>query len=167
MIAPHASYLDFFVVGTLFERHLHRKLRFWAKTKMITHPVFGPFCRATGCLEVAERGYQASLWRDSLEWLLEREEALCIFPEGTRSVSGRPGTFRPGYLKLAAEAGVPIVPLRVSNTHEIWPPGRRLPRLGAVRIDIREPRRIERSASSATLRQLNRELQAACVEPRP
>lgn len=164
--APHASYLDFFVLAALFDTRLNRTLRFWAKTRMVSHPIFRPFCKAAGCLEVAERAFHGRLWRHSLECLLERDEPLCIFPEGTRSVSGEPGKFRLGYLKLAAEAGVPVVPVRIENTHAIWPPGRRVPRVGAVNLRIHEPVPVASGASGATLRQLNRRVRAACFGTR-
>lgn len=163
VVAPHASYLDFFAMAALFEVRLARTLRFWAKTKMVRHPIFRHFCRAAGCLEVGERATHARLLRHSLSCLLEREEPLCIFPEGTRSVNGQPAEFRLGYLKLAAEAGVPVVPVRLRNSHAIWPPGRAVPRRGRVSIEVHEPRHVESGVSGAALRRLNRLIRDDCT----
>lgn len=162
LAAPHASYLDFFVVSTLFDRRLGRTMRFWAKSRVMHHTFLAPFSRAAGCLEVAERAFHGRLWRHSMECLVERGEPLCIFPEGRRTTTGEPGKFSLGYLKLAAEAGVPVVPLRIANTFRIWPPHRRLPRRGAVELEVFQPLSVERGASGETLRRLNRQVRSAC-----
>jgi len=163
LAAQHASYLDFFVVSTLFDRRLGRTMRFWAKSRVMHHTILAPFSRAAGCLEVAERAFHGRLWRQSMECLIERGEPLCIFPEGRRTTTGEPGKFRLGYLKLAAEAGVPVVPLRIENTFRIWPPHRRLPRRGAVELEVFPPLPVERGASGETLRRLNRQVRSACL----
>jgi 1-acyl-sn-glycerol-3-phosphate acyltransferase len=51
--------------------------------------------------------------------------SLLMFPEGTRSRDGRVGRLRSGAALLAAEHGVPIVPIYVSGTGEAMPRGRR------------------------------------------
>jgi len=51
--------------------------------------------------------------------------SLLMFPEGTRSHDGRVGRLRSGAAKLAAEHGVPIVPIHVSGTGDAMPRGRR------------------------------------------
>jgi 1-acyl-sn-glycerol-3-phosphate acyltransferase len=51
--------------------------------------------------------------------------SLLMFPEGTRSRDGRVGRLRSGAALLAAEHGVPIVPIHVSGTGEAMPRGRR------------------------------------------
>ena len=51
--------------------------------------------------------------------------SLLIFPEGTRSRDGRVGRLRSGAARLAAEHGLPLVPIYVSGTREAMPRGRR------------------------------------------
>jgi 1-acyl-sn-glycerol-3-phosphate acyltransferase len=51
--------------------------------------------------------------------------SLLIFPEGTRSRDGRVGRLRSGAALLAAEHGLPIVPIYVSGTREAMPRGHR------------------------------------------
>jgi 1-acyl-sn-glycerol-3-phosphate acyltransferase len=57
--------------------------------------------------------------------LLERGWNLVVFAEGTRSRDGRVGRMRSGAAVLAAEHGLPIVPVHISGTQEAMPIGRR------------------------------------------
>jgi 1-acyl-sn-glycerol-3-phosphate acyltransferase len=59
-----------------------------------------------------------------LERLLGEGFSLVLFAEGTRSRSGRLGEFRSGAAALATRAQVPLVPVHVSGTAQLMPPGR-------------------------------------------
>lgn len=50
---------------------------------------------------------------------------LVIFAEGTRSRDGTLGRLRSGAAVLAAQHGLALVPVHVSGTHAVMPPGRR------------------------------------------
>lgn len=57
--------------------------------------------------------------------LIDEEWSLLVFAEGTRSRDGTVGRLRSGAAVLAAEHGLVIVPVYVSGTHAVMPPGRR------------------------------------------
>jgi 1-acyl-sn-glycerol-3-phosphate acyltransferase len=63
-----------------------------------------------------------------LERLIEQGWSLLLFAEGTRSRDATVGRLRSGAAVLAAEHGLAIVPVYVSGTHAVMPPGRRWPR---------------------------------------
>ena len=48
--------------------------------------------------------------------LLTDGATLLMFPEGTRSRTGRPGRARPGVAIFARDAGVPIVPAHIAGS---------------------------------------------------
>jgi 1-acyl-sn-glycerol-3-phosphate acyltransferase len=57
--------------------------------------------------------------------LIQEGWSLLVFAEGTRSRDGTIGRLRSGAAVLAAEEGLVIVPVHVSGTHAVMPPGRR------------------------------------------
>jgi len=59
-----------------------------------------------------------------LEELLDDGWSLAIYAEGTRSRDGTVGRLHGGAALLAAERGLPIVPVHVSGTHQTMPVGR-------------------------------------------
>ena len=69
-----------------------------------------------------------------LDDLIEARWNLLVFAEGTRSRDGRVGRLRSGAAVLAAEHGLPIVPVYVSGTHAVMPPGQRWMRRGPGRV---------------------------------
>lgn len=50
---------------------------------------------------------------------LKKGYSMVIFPEGTRSKGKALGEFKPGSLKLALKAGVPIVPITIRGSYKI------------------------------------------------
>ena len=65
--------------------------------------------------------------------------SVIIFPEGTRSIDGRLQPFKAGGMVLAIKAGVPLVPVGITGTHEILPKGRLFIRPGRVKITLGQP----------------------------
>jgi 1-acyl-sn-glycerol-3-phosphate acyltransferase len=79
--------------------------------------------------------------------LLERGEAVVIFPEGTRQRSGPLREPRRGVGRLALESGAPVVPIAIKDTER----ARRGWRIRPVRVHVRFGRplgfpRVERAS---------------------
>jgi 1-acyl-sn-glycerol-3-phosphate acyltransferase len=68
--------------------------------------------------------------------LIEEGWSLLVFAEGTRSRDGTVGRLHSGAAVLAAEHGLAIVPVHVSGTHAVMPPGRRWMRRAGGRQPI-------------------------------
>jgi long-chain acyl-CoA synthetase len=66
--------------------------------------------------------------------VLEGGKSLLIFPEGTRSVTGRLLPFKPGIGILALELDYPVLPVFVDGTYESLPKGHRVPRPSRVEV---------------------------------
>jgi len=73
--------------------------------------------------------------------LLAAGHDVIVYPEGTRSRDGRIGGFHRGAARLAATAGVPLVPVGISGTRTLLPPGgtAHRPRRAAVTVRIGVP----------------------------
>jgi 1-acyl-sn-glycerol-3-phosphate acyltransferase len=69
-----------------------------------------------------------------------RGHSILAFPEGTRTVDGRVGPFKPGLFRVAMEVGAPIVPVAVTGMWDVMRKGSLLIRPGrAVTVYYEQP----------------------------
>jgi len=76
----------------------------------------------------------------SMKGAIERLRAgipVLVFPEGTRTRSGRLGPFLDGPALFARRAGVPLVPVYLHRSEGMWPLGALAPRPWGPRMEIR------------------------------
>jgi len=86
---------------------------------------------------------------------------LVIFPEGTRSVTGELGEFKPGLGLFLAGTSYPVVPCYLEGAHRAWPKGARFPRPRPVRLTIGPSRTYaELTAGKAAAIEISRDLEA-------
>ncbi len=57
-------------------------------------------------------------------------EGVCIYPEGERSWDGALQPFRRGTLRLLLRAGVPVIPVGIDGSYDVWPRWSERPRRG-------------------------------------
>lgn len=99
--------------------------------------------------------------RSSLEWcieLLTKGWSVLFFPEGTRSLTGFLGPFKPGAAMIAVDMAVPVVPIHVNGTFEILARRGIIPRPGHVHVRFGEPLRFSQGTS---YREANRVIEEA------
>ena len=72
-----------------------------------------------------------------------------IYPEGTRSPDGRLYKGKTGVMRVALATGAPVLPVVVTGTERVNPPGSRRLRFGQVRITIGAPLDLTQYAESA------------------
>lgn len=65
---------------------------------------------------------------DHVDRLIDQRWNLLMFPEGTRSRSGKLGKMRSGAAAIAQAHDIPIVPIYLKGTHDAMPPGRNWPK---------------------------------------
>ena len=112
----HVGYVDF-VYGGLAANPSGRLVRFMAKREIFDHPVGGPLMRSLHHIEV-DRGEGLASFRTAVDFL-QQGEAVGIFPEATISRSMDLKEFKTGAVRIAAEAGVPIVPVILWGTQRM------------------------------------------------
>ena len=112
----HVSYVDF-VYGGLAAQPSRRLVRFMAKREIFDHPVGGPVMRSLHHIEV-DRGEGLASFRRAVEYL-RAGVAVGIFPEATISRAMELKEFKNGAMRIAAEAGVPVVPVILWGTQRM------------------------------------------------
>ena len=134
-VANHQSIYDIPVIFA----SLPFQLRIIAKESLGSFPFLGWHLSRTGHLLVNRRKPDPRAVFDWANALTAKGLSLIVFPEGTRSATGRLGPFKGGSLFLAVQAGLPIVPLSIAGTRLVMPKGRLMTCPGDVTITIHEP----------------------------
>ena len=112
----HVSYVDF-VYGSLAARPSRQLVRFMAKKEIFDHPVGGPIMRGMHHIEV-DRGEGVHSFHTAVDHL-RRGEAVGIFPEATISRAMELKEFKTGAVRIAAGAGVPVLPVIIWGTQRM------------------------------------------------
>ncbi|HSE96223.1 MAG TPA: lysophospholipid acyltransferase family protein [Methylomirabilota bacterium] len=156
LASNHASLLDPPIVGAAVPRPLH----FMAKAELFRVPLLGALIRRLNAHPVIREGGDTAALRLALR-LLREGHALLVFPEGTRTRDGQLGAGKAGVGMLAAQAGVPVVPVYVSGSARALPRGTRWPRPGRVTVAYGPPLSFNRERGKTRYQAISDEIMAA------
>ncbi len=158
LAANHVSFLDSF----LLMYGLPRKVLFLGKAE---------YCRnwrtrifpAAGMIPVDRSGRGVSTSLATAAAVLDGGGVVGVFPEGTRSRDGLVHRGHSGAAHLAQRSGAALIPVGISGTDEVQPPGVRFPRRGGeIRFRFGPPIGVSRHGRGAAARRaLTRELMEA------
>jgi len=131
VVSSHQSHLDPLLLGLATDRRLSTLAR-----SSLYH--FKPFAAVITALDAVPIDRNASMLKTmkSVIGRLRDGRAVVIFPEGTRTSTGRLGEVKSGFALMAKKAGVPIVPVAIVGAHECWPRHRLLPQPGRIRLEF-------------------------------
>lgn len=117
IVPNHQSMLDI-----VFFNMLHHRLRWVSKIEVFKIPIVGWEMRMVKYIELV-RGNKASVVRmmDKCVESLREGISVVIFPEGTRSLTGAIGKFKPGAFQIAVKTDKPLLPVLIDGTGDILP----------------------------------------------
>ncbi len=131
-VGNHRSYFD--IILTYIR--VPRPTGYISKKEMDRIPLLGIWMRHLHCLFLDRKDI-----KQGLKIILEAIEkaksgiSICVFPEGTRNKGGEEMLpFHEGSFKIAEKAGVPIIPMTLVNTAEIFE--NHLPRIKKTTVII-------------------------------
>ncbi|MFA5746451.1 MAG: lysophospholipid acyltransferase family protein [Candidatus Paceibacterota bacterium] len=79
----------------------------------------------------------------------KKGDIIILYPEGTRTRTGQIGEPKPGVAKIFLGSGVPIVPIAVKGTFELFPPHGKLKIKRIIEIKVGKPIYFEKEFQSA------------------
>jgi len=135
ILAPvHRSNIDFLVVSEV----TRRKLFYMAKDSLWRSPRFGTFLESIGAFPVHREGADR-LALDRAQDVLERGEALFLFPEGTRRSGPVVEELHEGAAFLSARTGAPIVPIGIGGSAAAMPKGSKMVHPVKIHLVVGQP----------------------------
>ena len=156
LVVNHLSFFDTYCMALLPAHNVTFCVRAWP----FRMPWYGWFMRLAGYLDV-----ESSDWNQidrAARNLFARGGYLLFFPEGHRSRDGRLQRFYNGAFRLAADTGASLVPLCLTGTDRLLPPGRfwlqpsavvlrALPPITSTETGEDDPGRVLRKATKALM----------------
>jgi len=132
VVMNHTGYLDFAYAGIPF-RSCRRYVRYMAKSEVFDHPIAGPIMRGMKHIPV-DRIDGSESYRQAVDYL-RSGRLVGVFPESTISRSFEIKDFRKGAVRMAQEAGVPLIPVTIVGSQRVWTKGHPK-RVGRTRTPI-------------------------------
>ena len=129
----HESYLDPPFVGSSF----HRPINYLARENLFSNWLSGPFLSSLNAVPVDRGGGGAKGLKSILERLMDNN-AIIIFPEGTRTSDGEIRSAQAGIGLAILKSRALVVPVRVW-TYNAYGRHRAVPRLATTAVKFGHP----------------------------
>ncbi|MFQ5657145.1 MAG: lysophospholipid acyltransferase family protein, partial [Candidatus Methylomirabilales bacterium] len=119
-------YVDGFAMGAALPFRITRHIHFLGLRQFFENPISAMFGKAYRVIQVDAETFLFQALRTAAH-VLRQGEILCVFPEGGRSIDGEIKPFKKGVAILARVGELPLLPVRILGSFEIWPRGRSYP----------------------------------------
>lgn len=115
LCANHVGEMDMFFIGY----RIKRLVRWMAKEELFRNPLLGGFIKWLGAFPIKRGKADVEAIKTALK-LLEDNEILGMFPEGTRmkKKAAKSVRVKPGIALIAQKSGAPIIPVAVSGSYK-------------------------------------------------
>ena len=123
VLSTHQSNFDPVLVGITFNRHMN----FLARKTLFNNWIFAALIRNLDAIEIDRDGSGLSGLKETM-LRLKRKQLVLIFPEGTRTTTGKIGKLKPGFISVARRTNVPLIPVAVVGAYEVMPKGTNWPK---------------------------------------
>jgi 1-acyl-sn-glycerol-3-phosphate acyltransferase len=136
VISNHLSNLD----PMMQFRYLKIKWVFMAKKEVYKLPVFRTAARSFNFIKVdrSDKNDRKSI-NEQAKTLFRNGWSLMVYPQGTRAKKDNFLPFKSGAFHIALENNIPILPVVIAGTGDIWPRGRKFMTSGKAIINTLEP----------------------------
>ncbi|AQQ70137.1 1-acyl-sn-glycerol-3-phosphate acyltransferase [Limihaloglobus sulfuriphilus] len=135
LLCNHQSYMDPVFCAAAVK---NRKLCFLARESLFRNRFFGALIRSLNAIPV-RRGEADIAAMKRVIARLKDGKIVCMYPEGTRTVTGKISPIKPGFTLLCRRGGAGVVPMVIEGMFDAWPKGQKYPKRGKVHVKIGEP----------------------------
>lgn len=119
-VANHQGAFDIFMIYGF----LGVPIKWVMKAGLEKIPFVGAACRAAGFIFVDNSSTKAAARSvREAERALKSGASIAIFPEGSRTKTGRLGRFKKGAYQMAADQHLPIIPITLNGPFDVLPIG--------------------------------------------
>ena len=134
-LANHQGYFDIF----LLYGYLPNRFKWMMKEYLRKLPFVGIACARSQQIFVGESRASIVHAVRQAEKTLQQGTSMSIFPEGTRTHDGHMNPFKRGAFMLASEIGLPIVPITINGSFDIFSRNDYSVSQGQLRMTIHKP----------------------------
>jgi 1-acyl-sn-glycerol-3-phosphate acyltransferase len=137
VISNHPSTLDIFSHITA----LPVSIRFLTKTELFRIPILSGALKVLGLPRIDRKKAQMNLPKinSSIQKVIDDNNSIMIFPEGTRSNQKDLLPFKKGAAHIAKQFNLPIIPVVTQNAHNLMIKGSVWFKSGKIDIQILDP----------------------------
>lgn len=135
-----ANHLSNFDIPLLFLA-IPNRIRYMAKAELYKIPVLAQAMRRVGIIKIDRQAGRTAhgAINEGVAAAKERGYSLIVFPEGTRSRSNEMKPFKKGAFRIAITNQLPVVPVTLHGTWDIWRPDAKLFFPGKARVVVHDP----------------------------
>ncbi len=136
VISNHLSNLD----PMMQFRYLKIKWVFMAKKEVYKLPFFRTAAKSFNFIKVdrSDKNDRKSI-NDQAKTLFNNGWSLMVYPQGTRAKKDNFLPFKSGAFHIALDNNIPILPVVIAGTGDIWPRGEKFMKSGKAIINTLEP----------------------------
>ena len=127
LAANHVSNWDPPFLGTFIDRDIN----YMGKEELFKNPIMAKICRLLHVFPVKRGAADKSAIKTAIK-ILKDGKCFGIFPEGTRSKTGKLGKAESGVSLIAAMTKSKIIPAAIVNTEKIFSSEKKFPRLAVI-----------------------------------
>lgn len=139
----HSSYMDHIIISEMIITHYKQKLHFLAKKEHFESLHQRIWHEHVGAIPIDRKTPGKKALKTAISYL-KKGRIIGIYPEGTRTLTGKLQKARTGIARLALAAKVPVLPIGLIGTFDILPKGNILPRFKRATINIGKPMYFDR-----------------------
>lgn len=130
-VSNHMSNLETFIFPCIIAPV--KEVTYVVKESLVSNPIFGPVMRSRNPIAVSRKNSRQDLINvlNQGKDILTSGISIILFPEGTRQAEFSPEKFNSLGIKLAKEAGVPVIPIAIKT--DFFSTGKLIKDMGPIR----------------------------------